>query len=148
MLTCVYTFAILNRWANVVDLGSSDQDNVRKQMEQYAATGNVDNPTFRAKKPEPRRYAEWDPRAQQQQQEEEEEEARRMQKQQQAAQAQRVRDTKVGWWNGRCSECGRCVLDKGMRVEYCDLPPTANVRVFFARRRQPYRQKKRRSWTS
>ena len=44
-----------------MDLGSSDQEKLKRQMEQYAKTGNVDDPTFRAQKKAEPRYAEWDP---------------------------------------------------------------------------------------
>ena len=50
----------ISRWANVVDLGGSDQDKLKKQMEQYAATGRVDDPTFKAEKPKPKKLPEWE----------------------------------------------------------------------------------------
>ena len=39
-------------------------------MEQYAQTGQVDDPTFKAKKPEAPKLAEWDPRYKEQQERE------------------------------------------------------------------------------
>ena len=92
------------RWANVIDLGSSDQDKLKRQMEEYAQTGNVNEPTFRAKQPEPKRLAEWDPRYKAQQ------DCEAKEKKEANLKAQKQREAKVGTIDAnsievRCRTC-------------------------------------------
>lgn len=75
-------------WANVIDLGSSDTEKLQRQMQQYAESGNVDEPTFKAEKPKPKKLAEWDPEYKKQQERQNQEAAKRK--------AAREREAKVG----------------------------------------------------